>query len=280
MATESRDPVALRLRDTLYKFVRDVFIAASISTDDWPETYEEGDAANAVTAEEFVAERLGALRQGVQQQRREAEEDIDQFMIRGSEVMNALVERVGGADAELVPNKDNYGRWLGSRWKEIDGGIHKIHRLTNDAIKTRKRTTLAVDRIFQDLFEENNVDKPQWKHSETADKAVKSVPEDSAAADSAVEFFGTLPAKLRLGIVKHTERVSDLEKELVRFQLDRDSIVSGTTQFVRSVYDTLEMDVSHLILPKGRPCSPLQLLAPSTTCADSQRTFCSASAAG
>ena len=257
MATESRDPVALRLRKTLYKCVQDAFIAANVSTYDWPDTYEEGDAADAVTAEEFVAERLGALRRGVEQQRREAEEDIDRFMIRGSEVMNTLVERVGGADSEAVPNKDNYDRWLGSRWKKIDGGIHKLHKLTNDAINTRKRTTLAVDRVFHDLFDENNFEKPEWKYSAAADKVVKSVSEDIAAANEAIEFFGTLPTRLRLGINNHNDKVSELEKEVVRLRLDRESIVSRSTKFVRSMYATSGKKVSHWSPPHQDDHAPL-----------------------
>jgi len=164
--------------------------------------------------------------------------------------MNQLVERVGGKDAEWLPNKDKYGRWLGSRRKEIDGGIHKLDRLTNDAIKTRKRTTLAVDRIFHDIFEENKVDEPVWKCDEAENRFVKSVSEDSAAADRAIEFFGTLPAKLRQGIAKYTDKISDLENEVVKLERERDCIAFGVAQSVHNVHETLGMDVSYWVPPR------------------------------
>ncbi|KAI4709849.1 hypothetical protein J4E89_005078 [Alternaria sp. Ai002NY15] len=170
MSTATRDTVSLRLRKSLYQFVQDAFVAARVSTDNWPRTYEDDDEVNVVTVEGFIAERLGAFQRGIEQQRQEAKEECDKFICKGSEAMNALVKRVGGAEPECTPTKETYGAWMTTRRMVIEEGINNLDRTANNAVTACKRTTSAVDDIFQDLFNANKVDKPERRISKAIHK--------------------------------------------------------------------------------------------------------------
>ncbi|KAI4921068.1 uncharacterized protein J4E92_008053 [Alternaria infectoria] len=242
MSTAAQDTAPLRLRQSLYQFVQDAFVAARVSTDNWPQTYEDDDEVNAATAEGFIAERLGALQRGIEQQRQEAKEECDKSIRKGSEAMNALVSRVGGGEAECTPTMEEYGAWMTTRRMVIEEGINNLDKTANDAVSACKRTTSTVDDIFQDLFHANKVDKPEWKISKAVHKATKL--EEIEAADDAVAFFRSLPAKLALGIVDQENSSLRLKNEVLQLKLDRNRIVSDHTEFVRSVYEDMGLDVS------------------------------------
>ncbi|KAI4934933.1 hypothetical protein J4E85_002795 [Alternaria conjuncta] len=163
MSTATRDTVSLRLRKSLYQFVQDAFVAARVSTDNWPQAYEDDDAVNVATVEGFIAERLGAFQRAIEQQRQEVIEEGDQSIREGSVAMDALAKRVGGGEAECVPTKEDYGAWMTTRRMVIEEGINNLSKITNDAVSACKRTTSAVDDILQDLFNANKADKPEWK---------------------------------------------------------------------------------------------------------------------
>ncbi|KAI4615867.1 hypothetical protein J4E80_006286 [Alternaria sp. BMP 0032] len=69
--TDARTDTLIRLRASLYTFVKNAFAAAHLPTadEDWPATYEEDDAVIAVDAEHFVAERLDVLQKALDAQR-------------------------------------------------------------------------------------------------------------------------------------------------------------------------------------------------------------------
>ena len=84
--------------------------------------------------------------------------------------MNALVKRVGGAEPECTPTKETYGAWMTTRRIVIEEGINNLEKTADDAVSACKRTTSAVNDIFQDLFNANKVDKPEWMISEAIHK--------------------------------------------------------------------------------------------------------------
>ena len=71
---DARTDTLIRLRASLYTFVRNASAAAHLLTadEDWPSTYEEDDPVIVVDAEHFVAERLDVLQKALDAQRETA----------------------------------------------------------------------------------------------------------------------------------------------------------------------------------------------------------------
>ncbi|RYO67948.1 hypothetical protein AA0116_g1510 [Alternaria tenuissima] len=230
--SKSRDNSLIRLRQCLYDFVSDVFKAANITTENWPETYADDDPVLATNAEKFAAERLEFFREAIKELDSEGE-DIENFMVEGREAMNELVAQAHRDVAKWTPTRDKNGVWLAALKRMIQEIIDKNHAIAKATSKTLSSMIAAVDKIFQDLFDTNKVPRPAWEDT------------TMISPTACISFFSRLPTLLALGLVNHEINLLRQQEEILQLQSYRDNTIPEFIQFVRNVYEALKIDAGH-----------------------------------